>query len=97
MAKKILINTLGNLTILKDKKNSSLQDDSWELKRQRYESGSFNELEISQNEKWNQYTILERGRRMVHFLETMVSGLKFSDEEIMALLFVKEDYYVKES
>ena len=97
MAKKILINTLGNLTILKDKKNSSLQDDTWELKRQRYESGSFNELEISQNEKWNQYTILERGRRMVHFLETMVSGLKFSDEEIMALLFVKEDYYVKES
>jgi hypothetical protein len=94
MAKKILINTLGNLTILKDKKNSSLQDDSWELKRQRYESGSFNELEISQNEKWNQYTILERGRRMVHFLETMVSGLKFSDEEIMALLFVKKDYYV---
>ena len=34
---------------------------------------------------------------MVHFLETMVSGLKFSDEEIMALLFVKKDYYVKES
>ena len=51
MAKKILINTLGNLTILKDKKNSSLQDDSWELKRQRYESGSFNELEISQNDE----------------------------------------------
>lgn len=97
MAKKILINTLGNLTILKDKKNSSLQDDSWELKRQRYESGSFNELEISQNEKWNQFSILERGRNMVHFLETMVSGLKFSDEEIMALLFVKKDYYVKES
>ena len=52
---------------------------------------------FAKNEKWNQYTILERGRRMVHFLETMVSGLKFSDEEIMALLFVKEDYYVKES
>ena len=97
MAKKILINTLGNLTILKDKKNSSLQDDSWELKRQRYESGSFNELEISKKEKWNQFEILERGRNMVHFLETMVSGLKFSEEEIMALLFVKEDYYVKES
>lgn len=97
MAQKILINTLGNLTILKDKKNSSLQDDSWELKRQRYESGSFNELEISQNKKWNQFTILERGRNMVHFLETKVSGLKFSEEEIKALLFVKEDYYVTES
>ena len=97
MAKKILINTLGNLTILKDKKNSSLQDDSWELKRIRYESGSFNELEISRKDKWNQFTIMERGRNMVHFLETMISGLKFSDEEIMALLFVKEDYYVKES
>ena len=97
MAQKILINTLGNLTILKDKKNSSLQDDSWELKQKRYASGSFNELEISQNEKWNQFTIMERGRNMVHFLETMISGLKFSDEEIMALLFVKEDYYVKES
>lgn len=94
MAKKILINTLGNLTILKDKKNSSLQDDSWKMKRKRYESGSFNELEISKKIEWNQFEILERGRNMVHFLETMIPGLQFKEEEILSLLFVKKDYYV---
>ena len=94
MAQKILLNTLGNLTILKDNKNSSLQDDSWGKKRERYKSGSFNELEISEKEKWNQHEILERGRNMIHFMERMVSGLKFKEEEILALLFVKEDYYV---
>ena len=95
MAEKILINTLGNLTILKDKKNSSLQDESWEHKRKRYKSGSFNEIEISEKEEWNQYEIMERGRNMVHFMESMVSGLKFKEEEILALLFMKEDYYVR--
>lgn len=95
MAEKILINTLGNLTILKDKKNSSLQDDSWNFKRERYKSGSFNEIEISEKEEWNQYEILERGRNMVHFMESMVSGLKFKEEEILTLLFMKEDYFVK--
>ena len=97
MAKKILINTLGNLTILKDAKNSSLQDDSWEDKRKRYESGSFNELNISKNVEWNQYAIFARGRNMIRFLESMVSGLKLTEEEVQALLFVKEPYYVKES
>ena len=80
-----------------------LWDDIMEIEKdndgeyRRHYTGTIALKEISQNEKWNQYTILERGRRMVHFLETMVSGLKFSDEEIMALLFVKKDYYVKES
>ncbi len=97
MAKKILINTLGNLTILKDKKNSSLQDDSWENKRKRYKTGSFNEIEISEKAEWNQYEILERGRKMIHFLEAMVHGLNFNEEEIMALLFVKKDYYVNKA
>ena len=97
MASKILVNTLGNLTILKDSKNSSLQNDGWRKKKQRYASGSFNELEISKYEAWNQYSIYERGCNMLHFMEKMVFGLKFSNQEILEMLFMKEDYYVMES
>lgn len=102
-AQNILVNTLGNLTIIRDKKNSSLQDDAWLDKRERYKSGSFSELEISskkegkdfEHEEWNQDTIYERGCNMVHFMERKVQGLKFEEHEIKELLFDRELFYPK--
>ena len=49
-ATNILVNSLGNLTILGDSKNSSVSNSSWNEKRERYRTGSFNEIEISENE-----------------------------------------------
>lgn len=102
-ARRILTNTLGNLTIIRDKKNSSLQDDAWEDKRARYKSGSFSEIEVSskkegqdfEHEEWNQSSIYERGCDMLHFMEQMVGGLQFEAHEINDLLFDRELFYPK--
>jgi len=91
--RKVLINTLGNLTILKDGKNSSLGNKSWEFKRKRFATGSYNEIDISQNEQWTHKEILKRGIDMLQFLEQKVDGLKLSDDEKIKLLFYK-DYLI---
>ena len=92
-ARKVLINTLGNLTILKNGKNSSLGNRSWELKKERFRTGSYNEIAISKYEKWNKSTIKERGEEMLKFLETKVSGLIFSNQDIDKMLFY-DDYII---
>lgn len=95
MAEKIIINTLGNLTLLRDRKNSSLQNDGWDKKRKRYSTGSFNEIEISKNESWNEYTILNRGKKLVHFMEEKIKGLSLSDSEMDEMLFYQKKYLPK--
>lgn len=91
--KKVLINTLGNLTILKNGKNSSLGNKSWELKKERFRTGSYNEIAVSKYDKWNKYTIKERGEEMLKFLQTKVDGLIFSDQDIEKVLFY-DDYII---
>ena len=93
-AKKIIVNTLGNLTLLKHSKNSELQNDSWTVKRERYKSGSFNELVISEKEVWDGCAIRERGIEMLDFLSSMVQGLIFTEQQKEELLFVSDKYFV---
>jgi hypothetical protein len=93
MAHKVFINTLGNLTILKDGKNSSLGNGGWLAKRNRFTTGSYNEIEISKNDNWSKKEILERGLKMIGFLETKIQGLKFSDDEKLKFLFY-EDFII---
>lgn len=93
-AKKVLINSLGNLTILKGGKNSGLGNKGWEEKKERYRTGSYNEIEISKNEVWTEAEIAKRGEKMLRFLETKVDGLKFSKEDIKRTLFY-DDYIIK--
>ncbi len=47
VAIKTLLNSLGNLTIIRDKKNSSLGNNPWETKVKAYANGSFSERQIS--------------------------------------------------
>lgn len=94
MAYKVLINTLGNLTILKKGKNSSLGNKPWIDKKERFKTGSFNEITISKKEIWTEKEILERGFDMLSFLETKIEGLKFSDDKKNKMLFY-EDYIIK--
>lgn len=89
-ARKVIINTLGNLTILKDEKNSSVGKDSWKDKRKRYTTGSYNEIAISKYEQWDKISIKKRGINMLNFLEIKVSGLKFLDSEMDNVLFYDE-------
>ena len=90
LAYKVLLNTIGNLTILKDGKNSSLGNKSWLQKKSRFSTGSYNEIYISQNENWSKNEILSRGIDMINFLESKIEGLKLSKEEREKILFSEE-------
>jgi len=68
-AHKILINSLGNLTILRGGKNLYVSNDSWENKKKAYLDSSYSEKEIAENhEKWTQTEILKRGISLFVFL-----------------------------
>lgn len=89
-AVKVLLNTLGNLTILKNGKNSSLGKKGWLEKKERFRTGSYNEIAISKYDKWNKTNIQSRGVEMLEFLETKVTGLTFNDTDIQEALFYDE-------
>ena len=93
-ARKVLINTLGNLTILKNGKNSALGNRSWIEKKERYRTGSYNEIAISRYDEWSKKNIFERGIDMLKFLEHKVTGLKLTDDEIKRMLFF-DDYIIQ--
>lgn len=84
---KVMLNTLGNLTILKDGKNSSLGNRGWAIKRDRFQTGSYNEIDIARNENWNRETISKRGQDMLRFLVTKIHGLNFQSSDIENILF----------
>ena len=91
----ILVNSIGNLTIIKGAKNSELQNDSWKDKKARYKTGNFNEQQVAGYEKWDQYSILDRGELIIKFLEESISGLHFSQKELRDVLFSSEMFYPK--
>lgn len=91
----ILVNSIGNLTIIKGAKNSELQNDPWAVKQARYKTGNFNELQVSEYKEWNQYSIFDRGKHIIEFLEKSISGLHFSQEELLDVLFSSEMFYPK--
>ena len=75
-----LTGSLGNLLPLSKSINSSLQNDIFEDKkngknrngeevRRGYYNGSYNEIEVSQYQDWNADTILERGLKIVDFMQ----------------------------
>jgi len=91
---KVLINSLGNLTILKNGKNSSLGNKGWEKKKERFTTGSYNEIAISKYDTWTKDNIAKRGKEMLKFLESKIMGLTFSDKDIENILFY-DDYIIE--
>lgn len=68
--KRILCNTLGNLLPLSLRINRELQNNSFiEKKEERYFKGSQSEIEVSKYENWDAFTILERGKKLLDFME----------------------------
>ena len=104
-AAKVLINTLGNLTILKNSKNSSLKDNPFNTKtiagkkiqgkRDRYTTGSYNEIEISRNDVWDKDKIFERGRKILKFLfrDKLKYTEKISGDIVIRILFQTVECY----
>jgi len=103
----LLQGTLGNLLPLSQSINSSLQNDCFSDKkkprdndkdkkiRQGYSNGSHSEIEVANYLEWTPETILERGKKLLDFMERRWD-LKFENEKAkIDLLFlsfmIKED------
>jgi len=70
-AKNILINTLGNLTVIQDIKNAGIGNNPWTTKQDAYLNGSYSEVEIATNTSWHPWkhnSIEARGKQMLDFL-----------------------------
>lgn len=93
--------TLGNLLPLSMSINSSLQNDCFKDKknpkfsdrkekiRQGYSDGSHSEIEVSHYNEWGPDSILDRGVKLLQFMEQRWD-IKFEDEWAMAeLLFLE--------
>ena len=91
--------SLGNLMLLSQSINSSLQNDSFpdkktvkygrdgSIMRQGYENGSYSEQEVAKYADWTPETIKERGLKMIAFMEERW-GLRIqTDEERLKMLF----------
>ncbi|NMA30685.1 MAG: DUF262 domain-containing protein, partial [Candidatus Methanofastidiosa archaeon] len=96
---KILSGSLGNLLPLAQSINSSLQNDSFpdkknpSLKGRGYIKGSNSEIEVSLEEDWTPDSILNRGLKLLEFMENRW-GFNLTREQKYDLLhisFVNED------
>ncbi|WP_338595527.1 DUF262 domain-containing protein [Clostridium baratii] len=74
--KNLLGGSLGNLLPLSKSKNSSMQNDSFEKKKRNIEKehtgyidGSHSEIEVSMYDKWGAEEILDRGFKLLEFME----------------------------
>lgn len=93
--KKTLAASLGNLLPLSQSINSSLQNDSFPVKKTRgYENGSHSEIEVSRLQDWDAQQIYERGMRLLDFMEKRWD-FKFASpeqkEELLHISFVHEE------
>jgi hypothetical protein len=93
--------SLGNLLLLSAAINSSLQNDTFEVKkkpklsagrerlRHGYSDGSHSEIEVSENESWGPDEIRDRGIKLLQFMEKRWAFEFQNDEERERLLFLK--------
>jgi hypothetical protein len=99
--KKFFQGTLGNLLPLSQSINSSLQNDCFDDKkdakynekkekvRQGYSDGSHSEIEVAGYENWNAETILDRGKKLLEFMEKRWNLEFENDLSKVDLLFLK--------
>jgi hypothetical protein len=92
-ARKVLLNSLGNLTIL-GPKNQPLGNKSWDSKKEWFSTGSYNEIEISKFEKWNYKSIQQRGEKMLFFLCKKVQDNFFFSNKIIRRILFDADYII---
>ena len=82
--RRFLLNSLGNLLALARKKNSSLQNRPFREKVRNadgtvgYFNGSYSEIEVSGQPDWTPRQILDRGTRLLDFLEQRWN-IRFAD------------------
>ncbi|QJW90213.1 DUF262 domain-containing protein [Spirosoma taeanense] len=96
--RKILVNSLGNLLPLSKPKNSSLQNECFSSKVDSkgtigYRYGSFSENQVSAYKDWTAETILDRGLKMLDFMEEnwgLPLGTRDRKVQLLGLKFVEK-------
>ena len=98
--RKAYCNSLGNLLLLSSAVNSSLQDDSFAVKkkpkynsdgkklRNGYADGSHSEIEVSRYEDWGPDEIRERGIQLIKFMEKRWDICFANDQAREEMLFI---------
>ena len=74
LKQKIVVNSLGNLTLLSFSENASASNGSWQEKCGIYENKSYDLTAIVKNENWNIETIETRGKKMLTVLAEMINA-----------------------
>lgn len=76
---------LGNLLLLSQRINSSLQNDDFDKKKNRYKNNSHSAIEVAENEQWTAKEILARSKKLVDFMDERW-GLGLSEEQKKTLI-----------
>ncbi len=99
--KHAIIHSLGNLLLVSKSINSELSNKSFQDKKKHtdkngneigYFTGSYSEIEVSQYQTWDENAILDRGLKMLAFMEVRWGinlGTPKQKREILLLDFVK--------
>lgn len=99
-AKNILINSLGNLTVIQDIKNAGIGNNPWKVKQNAYSNGSYSEIEIAQTPLWSPWghaSIKARGEKMLDFLSSYlmhnkVNTITLTPKNYTDILFYEAKY-----
>ena len=103
--RKYLVGNLGNLLPLSLDINVKLQNDSFDEKKEKrknargYKEGSHCEMEVAKNNEWTAMHILNRGLKLLEFMENRWDFKFKSKREKIELLFLEflvkdiDDYY----
>ncbi len=86
--KRRLLNSLGNLLLLSQSKNSKLQNNGFDLKKNQYKLGSHSEIEVSSETEWLPESILERGIKLLEFMESKWDLTIENKKELLGLDFM---------
>lgn len=100
--KQILINSLGNLLLLKRPKNSTLSNRAFSYKKEHFYAsgnssgyilGSHSEIYVSKEKDWNPRKIYQRGLKMLEFFQERWQ-VNFTRKEMKTLLLI-DDLLIK--
>ena len=92
---KALAHSLGNLLLLSQSKNSSLQNGPFDEKKEKYRTGSHSEIEVAKYNEWTPESIIQRGKEMLQFLTDHWDLPEFTSEQINKLLNASDVVYSK--
>ena len=84
-SRNLILHSLGNLVLLSKSYNSMLGNSCFEDKKEIFSSASYSTIQISQNDKWTQESILKRGSDILNFM-SLRWNIAIPNEEIAKLL-----------